>query len=446
MNKTFKNLWDNIFILVGILIIAFALFYGVYSFFVTNFPDEDALSALLNGDVLTFISTNNFAINDFVILFSSWGISILALGIAIKTYSSIDVLNKITSMEGNVLENENYSVNYSEKIRELCGIENDTNLLTNIELQNYIFNDIEKKVDKDYKTCMEFTRAIQYVIDNLIWFAYFSNDIESLSSKIIPALKKNNEKFNEINNGTIFVIDENIKLIEKILYYQHSRQNNAKNYGDSIKILDIRQGILINPVARAAYYNYLGLEYKARASKLISKYTGNTKDEFIISNILNISNIDFEKAREEIIHYSNLAITAFSNALELSMDDILFKGHLNFSIARMMFIKNMVNAKNIQDNLMENSEDVLIDTINMRKSTIWILGESGNISYLQKRFRAELDYAKVVHYSFKVIKNTLTDFDKLDIQEIKNIAINEDKSIYGRVLESITEMENYSLN
>lgn len=54
------------------------------------------------------------AITTFTIQIVSLGLSITALVIAVVTYSSIDSVNMISTMEGNVLENENYTIAYSE--------------------------------------------------------------------------------------------------------------------------------------------------------------------------------------------------------------------------------------------------------------------------------------------------------------------------------------------
>ena len=52
----------------------------------------------------------------YVISFISFVVSTVALAVALRTYFSIDAVNSITSMEGNVLQNEKYSVSYPELI------------------------------------------------------------------------------------------------------------------------------------------------------------------------------------------------------------------------------------------------------------------------------------------------------------------------------------------
>ena len=53
---------------------------------------------------------------NFTVVVTGFCISVLALFIAVRTYTSIDSVNNITKMEGNILDNENYVTSLPELI------------------------------------------------------------------------------------------------------------------------------------------------------------------------------------------------------------------------------------------------------------------------------------------------------------------------------------------
>lgn len=105
-------------------------------------------------------------IPDFFISISSLVISFIALIIALITYFSIDSVNNVTSMEGNVLENPNYTIAYSEMIKSF------SNCKVKSEFEKKLLEKVCPAFNNKTLTCIQFADFIQNVIDHIIWFAY----------------------------------------------------------------------------------------------------------------------------------------------------------------------------------------------------------------------------------------------------------------------------------
>ena len=105
----------------------------------------------LYNDTLYFDSVN--AVATFAIGMVSFLISVAAFIFSVITYISIDSVNMLSSMEGNVLCNENYNAEYVSLVEEY----NDCS--TQDALQEKLFHDIEEYFTTHNKTCMLFPRG-----------------------------------------------------------------------------------------------------------------------------------------------------------------------------------------------------------------------------------------------------------------------------------------------
>jgi hypothetical protein len=172
------------------------------------------------------------------------------------TYVSIDAVNALSSMEGNVLCNENYNAEY------MLLVEQYDDCLTQLDLQNKLFYDLDEHLKKHGKTCMEFTDSIQFFLDRLLWLAYLDTKREDYRSSVMDIIEKIEKKYNDFNaisNGNQYVLREHIKLIKNVLNHQ-SVSHEGKELDANGKMLNIRGRMLINGVSKTIYYDYLGLE------------------------------------------------------------------------------------------------------------------------------------------------------------------------------------------
>mgnify|MGYP003665599432 FL=1 len=98
---------------------------------------------------------------NFTISIVGFCIAVLALFIAVRTYTSIDNVNNISKMEGNILDNENYVTSLPELINRFKSKDEET-------LNKEIFNSIDFKLKKESGTAVLFADTLQYLIDLIV--------------------------------------------------------------------------------------------------------------------------------------------------------------------------------------------------------------------------------------------------------------------------------------
>lgn len=333
-------------------------------------------------------------IPDFFISISSLVISFIALIIALITYFSIDSVNNVTSMEGNVLENPNYTIAYSEMLKSF------SNCKVELEFEKKLLEKVNPVLNYKNLTCIQFADFIQNVIDHIIWFAYvdFKNaQIRNECTKLIQSLERELQRYSSLSNGIQYILNENIKLIKYVLDYQEERSLNR----DTVcRLEDIRGKMLQNPISQIIYYNYLGLYYRNKANTLFrpcnSKY-----NEFSFEYMKSIIEYNYDpKVVKEINILLNRAHCNFDLADELAKTDILWQGYIQYNLARTFVMEYLINA---------TAEDL---TCNYARSALSVrdavcfLYRSADDSYLNEMFYKEYTYADNLLKEFK----KLTDF------------------------------------
>lgn len=211
-------------------------------------------------------------------------IAIIAGVVAYIACFSIDAVKMITNMDGNVLDNENYSNLYPdvfEKFKKIEESEGYTNILSDMVSEKRKIHD-----------CIEFALHIQRFIDTIVWVNFAALDVGRSSScrmqheceKKIIKLANKAKKFEKENSGLENTFDENIKLIIAILkmyfgeefmeskqfnkrihckWYNKYRYRNLKTGEKNCigSIYNVRGQIFINPITQITYYNYLGAKF-----------------------------------------------------------------------------------------------------------------------------------------------------------------------------------------
>lgn len=216
----------------------------------------------------------NFIFNNFISI-TSFVLSFIALVIAVITYISIDSVNSATTMEGNILENENYSVEYSSLMNIIDGT-------TNEEVINKL--KIALKKSKNNYNCIDFANHLQRTIDCLIMLRLVDVSNQSIEKECYSFMKRSviiARRYETINSGLEYLFDENLKLIFSVLkmstrqeLLRGNDQNRGltrirdnlfysmyiknKNYNCSIQ--DVRGKMARNPITQIVYYDYLGVK------------------------------------------------------------------------------------------------------------------------------------------------------------------------------------------
>ncbi len=363
----------------------------------------------------------------------SFLMSVVALIFSVVTYVSIDSVNALSSMEGNVLSNENYNAEYVLLVKQYSDCK------TQVELRRKLIEDVDEFFQKHSKTCMEFTDSLQFLIDRLLWFAYV--DVKKPESSIaiaelISKLEKRYYDFNAISNGNQYVLKEHIKLIKNVLNYQSISHEGNKIDADG-EMLNIRGRMLINSVSKTIYYDYLGLEYHKKALDKIKQITKFSGEEFVKVNMDIISGFNYsESDKMEIDSYLKEAQNAFDNALLSSENDILWKGYISFNKARIDLLCCLVNNDFSQE---KNWKESICKSIENRYFVKkMFISNNESLSFLELEFVKEYAYAEALYLSILnyIAKNDAEKSGyKLKAKEIReNIdAVNvEEEIIFNR--------------
>lgn len=280
----------------------------------------------------------------YAITFVSLFISVVALVVALRTYFSIDAVNSITSMDGNVLQNENYSVSYPEQIKVLsvaCDIDEYTEKV--MELM-----EVDKK---STYTCVEYADWLQEIIDNIIWIAYVDTNAEKYKEakkELIDTIDLEYEKYAELSNGIQYTLGEHIKLIKNVLMYIEWLDHGNRSGGNISCLEDIRGRMIQNPVSKTVYYDYVGLNYHKKAKLLIQseireldnlgEINERTAEYYKI-----ISSHQFDEITiEHIRTLSSKSIEAYNRAKTTSSGDMLWEGYIRYNRVRVWLLEKAV--------------------------------------------------------------------------------------------------------
>ncbi len=348
------------------------------------------ISAFLIGyGLINLGDVNDEARVTYMVTLISFIVSVVALLIALKTFFSIDSVNSITSMDGNVLENEHYSVSYPAAIHALSEAK-DQEAFTNIVLSRMDFD------RKPTHSCIEYADWLQKIIDNLVWLAYVDLNSDTYKKgwdKLNKGINRELTKYNSLSNCIQYVLQEHIKMIETVMtYIKWSNEQEEEDLSKVSILEDVRGGIIENPVSRTVYYDYLGLNYHKKARSLIMKQLNNKLKEGTRDFYKALNNLDFDEAKESTKAINAMLIrslSAFDIASKSSVNDLLWDGYIKYNKVRVEILLSIIEKK---------SKDELKDIITELKEVVRIredikLQYAEKNSYLEKKLQEEIDLA-----------------------------------------------------
>lgn len=337
-------------------------------------------------------------------------ISVIALFISIFTYSSIDSVNMISSMEGNVLCNENYNAEYASLVDKF------SDCMDANELEEKLFLTLSENLKDKSGTCMQFTDRIQEILDCILWYAYTDTKTEKYQEHtriIIGYLEDNYKKFNAISNGNQYVLNEHIKLIKNVLKYQEVTHVSGKP-DPSSEMLNIRGRMFQNSVSKTIYYDYLGLEYHKKAVSFLRSLADFEGTEFMQESMRKIAEYNYsEDDKKELFLYLSKAREAFEKAAESSSDDILWKGYITFNKARIDLLRLVILNK-----FDENWDKGIRESVYSRYGVMKIFAPKENVSFLHKEFEKEYYYAEATYVSMRAFFGMNDEKTKADAEKI----------------------------
>ena len=331
------------------------------------------------------VSLDFHTFSDNAVSYISFIISFIAFVFSMITYFSIDSVNSITAMDGNVLENENYSIAYEEVVDSFRKCK-EKETFTEELLQCVA-------PQKQTISCMEYADELQKIIDYIIWFAYVDLGNEAVSKRcgeLVDVIKKEQQRYSKLSNGINYMLNENVKLIEYVLLYQKIR--NSRTEGVFSKLENIRGDMLRNPVSKIVYFDYLGLDYRRKAAAVLDgtvketmKKAGlNEGREFQTDYMKTVQALTLkDEQREQFDCLSSRALDCFIKAEEYAADNVLWNGYIQYNKLRVDIMRYLVFKEKTREELIADIDN----TIKARKNVQFLMNRGG--SYLDKMFEDE---------------------------------------------------------
>lgn len=383
-NMRKRKIWLNIFFAL-ILVICFGALSTVFQ------PD--------NG-------------NNFIIAATSLGVALLALYISLRTFYSIDEVNAISRMDGNVMENPRYRPNI---LRTVFLFPQTGFSETSKAYMNYL-NDLFLKKNK--QSGAHLADSVQETADLLVLVPYFINTYNQKGSAVqlnsvsalLATIKHKVDNFKEISDGSCKLLEETVRLIESVVAYQSW---DVSNQSDPTKLLELRGSIFINPVTCILYHDYLGLYFLRKARAVMCKQI-----QFpTLREMIECAKECPDSEKSMALVYLNKASESFKHAKENVGDDMIWTGYICFNIARVEYLKKILNESygETVDNVWEK---YMNESIRSWITSNRIIAEhltsdpNGNASWLQSAFVSEEDSVRLSKMVMQIMSHQpLTDYN-----------------------------------
>ena len=350
--------------------------------------------------------------NNFIIAATSLGVALLALYISLRTFYSIDEVNAISRMDGNVMENPRYRPNILRAVflfPQIGFVE------TSKAYMNYLNGLFQKK---NQQSGAHLADSVQETADLLVLVPYFIKtydveesavQLESVTALLISIKNKVNN-FKEISDGSCKLLEETVRLIEAVVAYQSW---DVSNQSDPTKLLELRGSIFINPVTCILYHDYLGLYFLRKARTVMCKQMKSPTLREMIECAKDCA--DDEKSMALV--YLNKASESFKRAKENVGDDMIWTGYICFNIARVEYQKKIIKESygEVVDNVWEEYMNESIRswiTSNKMIAEHLTLDSNCSASWLQNAFVSEEDSVRLSKVVMQMMINQpLTDYN-----------------------------------
>lgn len=325
----------------------------------------------------------------FIVATLSALISLVALFVALQTYLSIDSVNNITKMDGNILDNEHYVTSIPEFVDKYKEAERE-------ELCRHIFSEIKQNLKKNSNTAVNFADTIQSMIDILVLLPALDmkSELKNKDSRkdiqwILSQVEKRSEEIQSISKGSSIQIREAVKLFLSVYEYQSSVEN--KRMLGSSGLLKVRAAMIRNPVSSTVYYNYLGLYYRKCAVQVID--SGDKADVPSLRSWRDKRESLAGSEMERLRRYLNNSINAFQKAWSYSSEDPMWRGYILFNQARVAFIEHVFFGNSHADPF-EKMDEAISARATLNELISEVLGDRDELTVLQKHYLYQEEYAR----------------------------------------------------
>lgn len=371
--------------------------------------------------------------HELIVATISLAVAFLALLIGSFTYFSIDEVNAISRMDGNVMENPRYHPNllrYFLQFREVS-LEKSSE-----ELIEYM----EKLFDKEIKSGAHLADNVQEITDMLVLVPFLikssSKEISAQQNerviKLIAKMKSRVSEFESVSDGSCKLLNETVDLIDAVFSYQTMEHADGK---ESFKLLEIRGSMFINPATYVLYNDYKGLYFLRRASSIISGHKEKLSIREKIEKVRNCSRDDLSMAKV----YAKKASEAFREAKENAGNDMMWGACTSFNIARAEYMLkqiNMVLGEESNNNWDEFADESIRGWITLNKIIAEHLAFDDNkqVSWLQQALISQENKMNLTKIIYQMMDNqNLTDYNGKKWIEKENYPSLFDTALFHRL-------------
>lgn len=276
--------------------------------------------------------------NELMVAVVSLGVALIALYISLRTFYSIDEVNAISRMDGNVMENPRYRPNILRAVFRFPQVgftETSEALMSHMENIFY---------DKSKQSGAHLADSVQEVADMMVLVPFFiqTNNQNASAvhlqrvSSLIKMMHERVNSFKEISDGSCKLLEETVSLIDSVFSYQ---KLTATGDSDPSKLLEVRGSVFINPVSVILCNNYLGLYFLQRAADILSGHRKGLSLKQQIEKAVTCSADDKALA----IMYAGKAEGLFRKAKESIGDDTIWRAFVCFNIARAQYMLQLLD-------------------------------------------------------------------------------------------------------
>ena len=271
--------------------------------------------------------------NELMVAVVSLGVALIALYISLRTFYSIDEVNAISRMDGNVMENPKYRPNILKAIfqfKQTAFTEASEALMTHME------NCFDKK---SKHSGARLSDSVQEVADAMVLVPFFiqTDDMQKSAvhmqrvASLINTMKKEVGEFREISDGSCKLLEETVSLIEAVFAFQKMTANGEPNPS---KLLELRGSIFVNPVSVILYNNYLGLYFLQRATNVLCQH----QKGLTLRQQINMATQCPASDKALAIMYASKAVKLFQKAKEHIGEDTIWQAFVCFNISRALYM------------------------------------------------------------------------------------------------------------
>lgn len=270
--------------------------------------------------------------NEVTIAVISLDVALLALYISLRTFYSIDEVNAISRMDGNVMENPRYRPNILGAVFRFPQSDFKETCDALMDYMNGLFD------GKNKQSGAHLADNVQEVADLLVLVPYFIKGESAIQrnqvSSLLNTIRYKVDDFKEISDGSCKLLEETVNLIDSVFAYQKMANEETS---DPSKLLEIRGSLFINPVTSILYYDYLGLYFLRRAMSLLTDKVNPSLKETIEC----ASNCIKEKNSMALV-YCHKASESFRLAKENVGEDMIWTGYVCFNLARAVYLQQFL--------------------------------------------------------------------------------------------------------